>query len=323
LARIALQGSPALGRIVTSASVPRLLILLVLAGLAWPSAAGAKTVVGYMTRTEPLDVELIYPAIAKSYPNDPDRCVGFRMGEWARVKHALGYNVTFDPPPNLPGAYPVDAWVTDDAPFEVDGPMGKGTRVMRNPPPPTVFETSVGPITWPATVARAMIGWYSTPEGCAKALEVLQATPFTVRKATAKLSVPVKRMVRDRPPPKSEFDDAPKGAIMKVVEIDRGKLWRTRNGKKVRLRFGDYIKAGDVITISEGGAAAIEMITGGRIGFVGDQAVLVLSENQVENISDGELTKGLKKARAAWRKVSERKQPMGIETAGGVMGIKG
>lgn len=301
----------------------RLLILLVLAGLAWPSAAGAKTVVGYMTRTEPLDVELIYPTIAAPGPNDTERCVGFRMGEWARVKHAFSYTMTFDPPPGFPGSHPVDAWVTDDAPFESDGPMGKGVKVIRNPPPPTVFETSVGPITWPATTARAMIGWYSTGKGCGEALSQLQATPFSVRKAVAKLSVPVKKLVRDDPLPKGEFVDAPKGAVMRVVEIDSGKLWRTRNGKKERLRYGDYIKPGDIITVSEGGAAAIEMITGGRIGFVGDQAVLVLSENQVENISDGELTKGLKKARAAWRRISEPRAPLEIEAAGGVMGIKG
>ncbi len=82
---------------------------------------------------------------------------------------------------------------------------------------------------------------------------------------------------------------------MRVVEIDSGK----------------------------GGAAAIETITGGRIGFVGDQAVLVLGENQVENISGGELTERLKKARAAWRRISEPRAPLEIETAGGVMGIKG
>lgn len=44
------------------------------------------------------------------------------------------------PAAGVPGLVSVDAWVTDDAPFEVDGPMGKGTRVMRNPPPPTVSE---------------------------------------------------------------------------------------------------------------------------------------------------------------------------------------
>jgi hypothetical protein len=301
------------------------LLLPLAAMLAWPAAADAKKITAYLTRTEPIkDAHIVYPTLAKAFPNDPDRCVAYTMGEWSRVKYAFAYDVRFEPTAAATGASPVEAFVTDDAPYQVilEPPAGKGVYIRRNAKPPSSLATSMGTLTWPTSVARESIAWYSTGAGCGDAAAVAQSRPFTVGKAVAKLSIPVQRIVQDDPPPKP-VKQPPKGSVMQVVEIDKGKLWVTRKGKKHRLRFGDYLKVGDVVTVSKGGRAAIEMITGGRIGFAGGSSILILSESQVENVSEGKVGKALRKARGTWRLIHNRKEPLEIETAGGVMGIKG
>ena len=163
---------------------------------------------------------------------------------------------------------------------------------------------------------------YSTGDGCPNAKARLG--PFTPAKAVAHLSIPVLRLVRDDPPrPRVDVPKPPKGSVMRVTEVE-GALFRRRNGRTERIRFGDWLKPGDIITVSNGGRASVEMITGGRIGVMGDRAVLILSDSQVgTSPKDPSWKRPLQKTVAAWKKVSERKQPLEVETAGGVMGIKG
>ena len=289
----------------------------------FPAAATAKRVVGYVFRDQPVKAKFVTATLAKAFPNDPYRCEALGFVQWPRTEYATRYTATIDPPPeysNLVSRQSTEE--TDDAPFEQDGPMGKGTRTYRNPAPAKSYVTTLGTVKWGSGVARSNVNSYSTGAGCGDADAKLAR--WTIVKASARLSVPVQRIVPDPKPRKDAIARAPKGAVAMVVEVDGGQLFRRRRGKTRRIRYRDFVQPGDVIWLEGKGAAAIEFITGERSGFVGDRAILILSENNVKDLTnDPAYKRPLRKALAVWKKISEKKAPLEVETAGGVMGIKG
>jgi hypothetical protein len=294
-------------------------VIAVVAAL--PANAAAKRVVGYIFRDQPVKAKFVKATLAKDLPNDHDRCAAFGFVQWPRTKYATRYTATIDPPPEysqLVGRQ--SRQETDDAPFDLED--GPGLRRRSNPAPARSYETSLGTITWGSNVARANVNSYSTGSGCVDAKAGL--AEWTIVKSSARLSVPVQRIVPDPTPRKDAIARAPKGAVAMVVEVNGGQLFRRRKGKTKRIRFRDFVQPGDVIWLEGKGQVAIEFITGGRAGFVGDRAILVLSENQVKDITNGPAyERPLKTALHVWKKISQRKEPLEVETAGGVMGIKG
>jgi hypothetical protein len=301
----------------------RLLALAVVIAVAatLPSTASAKRIVGYVFRDQPVKAKFVTATLAKAFPNDPYRCGAYGFVEWPRTRYATGYAATIDPPPELAQLVGRQSRrETDDAPFDLED--GPGKRVDRNPAPATSYETSLGTITWGSSVARANVNSYSGGAGCDDAEAKL--AHWTIVEASARLSVPVQRIVPDPPSPKDDFPRPPKGAVAMVVEVNGGQMFRRRNGKTQRSRYRDFLKPGDVIWLEGKGEAAIEFITGGRAGFVGDRAILILNDNQVKDLTNGPgYDRELEQALRIWKKLTVRKDPLEVETAGGVMGIKG
>jgi hypothetical protein len=302
----------------------RLLALaaVIAVSVALPATATAKRVVGYVFRDQPVKAKFVKASLAKAFPNDPYRCEAHGFVQWPRVKYATRYTATIDPPPeyrHLVGRQTRQE--TDNALFDLED--GPGLRRRSNPAPARKYETSLGTVRWGSGVARAHVNSYSVGTGCDDAEAGL--AEWAIVKPMAKLSVPVQRIVPDDPtPPRDVINRAPKGAVAMVIEVDGGQMFRRRDGKTRRTRPRDFVQPGDVIWLEGKGQAAIEFITGGRAGFVGDRAILVLSGSQVKDVTSGPAyERPLKKALAVWKKMSQRTEPLEVETAGGVMGIKG
>jgi hypothetical protein len=277
----------------------------------------------YLERHQRLDVTYKVEELAKAFPFDPDRCGAFGMAVWNRVPNAFAYEITAYPTQAV-GVGAVKEVVTDDAPHYLFSPDGYALSdqdgvlmVQRHSAPPTVHATSLGSITWPSTQARLPLNALSSGEGCAHAKANL--VPWRTV-GIARVSVPVITF-KSRP---KKIRKAPSKAIMMVVEVE-GALYRLRtNGTRERLRNRDFIRPGDVLVTAPGTYAAIEAVTGGRIGIAADRAILVLDQGDVKDITDdGVLRKARIKSLRIWRKFSTRKEPLEIETAGGVFGIKG
>jgi hypothetical protein len=286
---------------------------------AWPASAAARKVLGFVTRQQPItsETKFVVDAIGRPFPNDPNRCLAVGFAQWPRQKYAYQYRVTVDPPPQAVGVGRQTYNEFDDAPYQPDGyPIRYNARAK------TEYVTSIGTFKWAPSLARTVINSLSVGTGCDDARTIGR---WSIVKAVAFLSLPVQRMFPD--PPRREPDDTPrppKGAVAMVTEVDGGQLFRNRRGRKQRIRSKDWVKPGDVIWLEGKGAASIEFITGGRTGFVGDRAILILNENQVEDItSEGPLAKPLRRSERIWKMVSERQDPLEVETAGGVFGIKG
>lgn len=111
--------------------------------------------------------------------------------------------------------------------------------------------------------------------------------------------------------------------VAKVVEIDGPKMTyqRLSNTAAAFPFMNTLVK--DVFQTDANTVAALEFVTGGRVGINKNTKIAIVSESSVQE--DGKpLVKRIKvQSGRIWAKVSKRKDPLEVETAGGVMGIKG
>lgn len=111
--------------------------------------------------------------------------------------------------------------------------------------------------------------------------------------------------------------------VAKVVEIEGPKMVYERSAK-TGLAFPlmpTLIK--DEYATDANTVAALEFVTGGRVAINKKTKIEVVSESAIQE--DGKpLVKRIKvKSGRVWAKITKRKDPLEVETAGGVMGIKG
>ena len=111
--------------------------------------------------------------------------------------------------------------------------------------------------------------------------------------------------------------------VAKVVEIDGPKMTYERKATvAAAFPFMDTMIKDEYVTDGST-VAAIEFVTGGRVGINKNTKIEVVSESAVTE-NGKPLVKRLKvKSGRILAKISKRKDPLEIETAGGVMGIKG
>lgn len=112
-------------------------------------------------------------------------------------------------------------------------------------------------------------------------------------------------------------------AIGRLYDI-KGHVYLKRGpaNELVELRNNDPLFVGDVIVTDKDSVAAFELLIGGRIGVKKGTTVLFYDEGEVRSGADGE-KKIVLKSGGIWAKFAKQKEPLTIETSGGVMGIKG
>ena len=93
-----------------------------------------------------------------------------------------------------------------------------------------------------------------------------------------------------------------------------------RTGSLERLHVGDALREGDIVTTGPDTVLAFELTAGGRVGVNVGSTVELLNPREVTdpNAPAFRLSKG-----GMWAKCGDLKEPLEIQTNGGVMGIKG
>lgn len=112
-------------------------------------------------------------------------------------------------------------------------------------------------------------------------------------------------------------------AVAKVVEIDGPKMtYERKSATALAFPFMNTMVKDEYQTDAST-VAALEFVTGGRVGINKGTRIEIVSESEIKE--DGKpVVKRIKiKGGRVWAKMSKRKEPLEIETAGGVMGIKG
>ena len=79
---------------------------------------------------------------------------------------------------------------------------------------------------------------------------------------------------------------------------------------------------GDLFTTNSNTVVAIEFIIGGRVGINKDSCVKIVSERSVAD-DHVEIKKIIQRLPGMWAKMAKLKEPLEIQTNGGVLGIKG
>lgn len=98
----------------------------------------------------------------------------------------------------------------------------------------------------------------------------------------------------------------------------------TRDGKKYSASKNSVLQDGDVATTGDNTVLALEFLIGGRVGVNRSSSVELVNERSVSNAGQtgprAKLTSG-----SAWVKPASQtlKQPLEIQTNGGIMGIRG
>ncbi len=258
---------------------------------------------------------------------DPGRCVSALFVIWPDVNGAISYAV------------------------EVAGFNGSTGATAGGPP----FRHDRFPLTSSGKTHTFVVpsgshwhnfGWYSTGTGCddAKAA-VLKKIPtnFKIVSATATIDPskvkpkPRKSQVTcPKPKPESFFDGAPPGAIGRVTEVDGKQAWiQHKRGPIVPVKFKTWIFPGDIVVTDKKTVMSVEFITGGRAGVNKGVSARFSDETRLETIPDvfakypalAEDIHTRKKIvgtfSSIWKKISKKKEPLEVETAGGVMGCKG
>ena len=131
----------------------------------------------------------------------------------------------------------------------------------------------------------------------------------------------------DEPGPQI-FKNIPPGAVGGVVRVKSLKgeepppeLLLKRGGHAYTpIDAGETLRPGDRLKTNGNTVVELEMFAGGRVGINADSMVEVGDERKISNLKeDGlNLSKG-----GLWAKCGKLKEPLEIQTNGGVMGIKG
>jgi hypothetical protein len=99
-----------------------------------------------------------------------------------------------------------------------------------------------------------------------------------------------------------------------------GAVYVERDGEVVRLHNNDPLYVGDKIIPDATHPTAFELLIGGRIGVKPDTPVVIVNEGEVTG-ADG--TPIALRSGGVWAKFTKAKEPLTIQTRGGVMGVKG
>ncbi len=126
--------------------------------------------------------------------------------------------------------------------------------------------------------------------------------------------------------PLNQTDQAGTGPVAKLTEIKSADknaphLTVRRNGKILTPYEGMDLYQKDVITTDNNTVAAIEFSIGGRAGINRNSQIVITSERSVKSTAESpwpKISKG-----GMWAKCGKLKEPLEIQTNGGVTGIKG
>jgi hypothetical protein len=130
------------------------------------------------------------------------------------------------------------------------------------------------------------------------------------------------------PPPSGPFANAPPGTLAAIVEIKARDstqptvafVQRGGTGPVTPLRVGDTLKQGDVVGTDGNTLLALELALGGRVGVNSSSEVVLNGARTVRSTTTDAFT--LSKG-GMWSRCGALKEPLEIQTNGGVMGIKG
>lgn len=114
----------------------------------------------------------------------------------------------------------------------------------------------------------------------------------------------------------SIVSDGPRGT-KHPVKVRRG-------GKDYAASENSTLQTGDSLTTDDQTIAALEFLIGGRVGINKDTNIVMVNERAVKD-GDVSLKRAILKNGSLWLKADANtlKQPIEIQTNGGVMGIKG
>jgi hypothetical protein len=97
-----------------------------------------------------------------------------------------------------------------------------------------------------------------------------------------------------------------------------------RDGKDYAVDEHSTFQTGDVLTTDDHTIAALEFLIGGRVGINKSTNIEMVNERSVKD-GDTSLKRVILKNGSLWLKADAKalKQPIGIQTNGGTMGIHG
>jgi hypothetical protein len=263
--------------------------------------------------------------------NDPARCVAALFVMWPEVPGATKYTV------EVIGFNGTAGDTIVAPPFTHDKfPLSSGSKTV-------VFKVDPGN-HW------HNFGSYSTGSGCDPAHATVKAsipTRLKIVSATATVDIAKAReeerkkqantKICPTPEPVDDFwDGAPKGAIGRVAEIHGTRAWiQHKSGKVQPVKFRTWVFPGDIVLTDNKTVVAVDFVTGGRIGINKNVIARVDGDKEVVSIADPSaadpvLAEELHEAKRlttklsrVWDKISKRKEPLEVETAGGVTSCKG
>jgi hypothetical protein len=130
--------------------------------------------------------------------------------------------------------------------------------------------------------------------------------------------------------------DPPANPVAKVIQLkstgggvnqDTAEAFRTPagGGTPRQLAVGDEIGVGDTITTTTGSIVALEFMIGGRVGVNVNSDVMIVDERSVKDTGNAPNSNDriLLRKFGLWDKALKLREPLEIQTNGGVMGIKG
>lgn len=87
-------------------------------------------------------------------------------------------------------------------------------------------------------------------------------------------------------------------------------------------RINDTVEIGDVIRTAPDTVMALEFLIGGRVGINTGSCIRIITERSVAD-DETVFSRIVMRKGGIWTKASRLKEPLEIQTNGGVMGIKG
>ena len=118
----------------------------------------------------------------------------------------------------------------------------------------------------------------------------------------------------------------PADAVGRAYEIKgHAYIQEGKDGPIRELKKEDLIFPDDHIITNPDSVAAFELLVGGRIGVKAGTEVVVLNEGVVGGVDPvtGDVHLIALRSGGMWAKFAKQREPLTIQTRGGVMGIKG